>query len=74
MDEADTIEVLEKRAARAPSFSSDMLRNKVFGGYDSDLEFQLLNFAMAPLYKEQFDPDADLHNALRTICVAEPHN
>ncbi|KAL2210537.1 alpha/beta-hydrolase [Sarocladium strictum] len=72
--EADAIKVLEKRAARAPSFSSDMLRNKVFGAYDSDLEFQLINFAMAPLYKEEFDPDAGLRNALTTVCVAESHN
>lgn len=58
----------------APSFSEDMLRNKVFGAYESDLEFQLVHFASMPLYKEVFDPNAALRGSLHTVYVAESHS
>lgn len=51
-----------------------MLRNKVFGAYESDLEFQLVHFASMPLYKEIFDPDAGLKSSLSTVYVAESHS
>ena len=51
-----------------------MLKNKVFGAYESDLEFQLISFAMLPLYREDFDPDAALKNFLDVVCVAESHS
>ncbi|TDZ53795.1 Proline iminopeptidase [Colletotrichum trifolii] len=59
---------------KVPSFSVDMLRNKVFGAYESDCEFQLVYFAMLPLYREVFDPDAGLKSALDGVYVAESHN
>ncbi|GKT70729.1 alpha/beta hydrolase fold protein [Colletotrichum tofieldiae] len=51
-----------------------MLKNKVFGAYESDREFQLIYFAMMPLYKETFDPDAALKSNLDGVYVAESHN
>lgn len=51
-----------------------MLRNKVFGAYDSDEEFRLVHFASMPLYKEVFDPDAALEGCLGTVYVAESHS
>ncbi|KAJ4387340.1 hypothetical protein N0V93_007929 [Gnomoniopsis smithogilvyi] len=72
--EEGAIETLKGRLAKAPSFSEDMLRNKVFGAYESDLEFQLVHFASMPLYKEVFDPDAALRGSLSTVYVAESHN
>lgn len=51
-----------------------MLRNKVFGAYESDVEFQLVHFASMPLYKETFDPDAGLKSSLSTVYVAESHS
>ncbi|KUI66322.1 Proline iminopeptidase [Cytospora mali] len=72
--EEGAIETLKKRLAKAPSFSEDMLRNKVFGAYASDLEFQLVHFASMPLYKEVFDPDAALKGCVNNVYVAESHN
>lgn len=51
-----------------------MLRNKVFGAYESDREFQLIYFAMMPLYREVFDPDAALKSNLDGVYVAESHS
>lgn len=51
-----------------------MLRNKVFGAYESDLEFQLVHFSSMPLYKEVFDPDAALKGCLDNVYVAESHS
>ncbi|EFQ35322.1 hypothetical protein CGRA01v4_13388 [Colletotrichum graminicola] len=72
--EAGAIKTLEERIHRVPSFSVDMLKNKVFGAYESDREFQLIYFAMMPLYKETFDPDAALRSNLDGVYVAESHN
>ena len=52
-----------------------MLRKKIFAaGLESDLEFQLISFAVAPLYKEVFDPDAALEACLGNTYVAESHS
>ncbi|KAJ0343625.1 hypothetical protein COL154_006154 [Colletotrichum chrysophilum] len=72
--EAGAIKTLEERIHKVPSFSVDMLRNKVFGAYESDREFQLIYFAMMPLYREVFDPDAALKSNLDGVYVAESHN
>ncbi|KAK1585742.1 Alpha/Beta hydrolase protein [Colletotrichum navitas] len=72
--EAGAIKTLEERIHKVPSFSVDMLKNKVFGAYESDLEFQLIYFAMMPLYKESFDPDEALRSNLDGVYVAESHN
>ncbi|KAK2758403.1 proline iminopeptidase [Colletotrichum kahawae] len=72
--EAGAIKTLEKRIHKVPSFSVDMLRNKVFGAYESDREFQLIYFAMMPLYREVFDPDAALKSNLDGVYVAESHS
>ncbi|KAK2012025.1 alpha/beta-hydrolase [Colletotrichum eremochloae] len=72
--EAGAIKTLEERIHKVPSFSVDMLKNKVFGAYESDREFQLIYFAMMPLYKETFDPDAALRSNLDGVYVAESHN
>ncbi|KAF4830889.1 Proline iminopeptidase [Colletotrichum tropicale] len=72
--EAGAIKTLEERIHKVPSFSVDMLRNKVFGAYESDREFQLIYFAMMPLYREVFDPDTALKSNLDGVYVAESHN
>ncbi|KAK1526676.1 hypothetical protein CPAR01_13204 [Colletotrichum paranaense] len=72
--EAGAIKTLEARIHKVPSFSVDMLKNKVFGAYESDREFQLVYFAMMPLYRETFDPDAALKSNLDGVYVAESHN
>lgn len=73
-DEAGAIKTLEARIHKVPSFSVDMLKNKVFGAYESDREFQLVYFAMMPLYRETFDPDAALKSNLDGVYVAESHS
>ncbi|WQF81168.1 Putative alpha/beta hydrolase-1, peptidase S33 [Colletotrichum destructivum] len=72
--EAGAIKTLAERIHKVPSFSVDMLKNKVFGAYESDREFQLIYFAMMPLYRETFDPDAALKSNLDGVYVAESHN
>lgn len=51
-----------------------MLTNKVFGAYESDLEFQLVHFASMPLYSEVFNPDNALKSCLKNVYVAESHS
>ncbi|KAJ5740865.1 Alpha/beta hydrolase fold-1 [Penicillium malachiteum] len=68
------IRTLEQRASRAPSFSINFLREKVFGRFESDIEFQLVMFAAAPLYSEKFDAEAALKNNLSTVFYAKAHN
>ncbi|KAI1498038.1 Alpha/Beta hydrolase protein [Biscogniauxia marginata] len=72
--EEDAIKILEQRMSRAPSFSVEMLKNKVFGTFESDSEFSLVHFAMLPLYSESFDPDAALNSVLNNVYNAEAHN
>ncbi|KAK7949250.1 uncharacterized protein PG986_010136 [Apiospora aurea] len=72
--EEDAIKVLEQRLDRAPSFSVRMLREKVFGRFESDLEFRLVHLAMMPLYSEAFDPDQGLRSCLGNVYNAEAHN
>ncbi|KAI0596939.1 Alpha/Beta hydrolase protein [Biscogniauxia sp. FL1348] len=72
--EDDAIKVLEQRISRAPSFSVNMLKNKVFGAFESDLEFRLVHLAMLPLYSEKFNPDAALSSVLDNVYNAESHN
>ncbi|KAH7021307.1 Alpha/Beta hydrolase protein [Microdochium trichocladiopsis] len=72
--EEDAIKTLEQRIAKAPSFSVEMLKNKVFGAYESDLEFQLVHLAMLPLYSEAFDANAALQHCLHNVYNAESHN
>ncbi|EED17052.1 proline iminopeptidase, putative [Talaromyces stipitatus ATCC 10500] len=73
-DEEDSIKSLEKRLHKAPNFSKEMLRDKVFGAYEDDEEFKLVYFAMMPLYKEVFDANAALKACRDTVCFAESHN
>ncbi|KAH9886365.1 Alpha/Beta hydrolase protein [Xylariomycetidae sp. FL2044] len=72
--EDDAIKVLEQRISKAPSFSVRMLKDKVFGAFESDLEFQLVHLAMSPLYSESFDADATLKSVLHNTYNAESHN
>lgn len=58
----------------APSFSVEMLKNKVFGSFDSDLEFRLVHLAMMPLYSEKFDANAGLRSCLDNVYNAEAHS
>ena len=51
-----------------------MLKNKVFGAFESDLEFQLVHLAMSPLYSEAFDPNAALRSCLDNVYNAESHS
>ncbi|KAF7557574.1 hypothetical protein G7Z17_g606 [Cylindrodendrum hubeiense] len=72
--EEGAIRSLEKRLDKTPGFSVSMLRNKVFGSYESDREFQLVHFAMLPLYSEQYNADNGLRACLDTVHIAESHN
>ncbi|KAJ9145514.1 Alpha beta hydrolase fold protein [Pleurostoma richardsiae] len=72
--EEDAIRVLEQRLHKAPSFSVEMLRNKVFGAFESDLEFRLVHLAMSPLYSEAFDANAALRSCLDNVYNAKSHN
>ncbi|KAI7778945.1 proline iminopeptidase [Diaporthe eres] len=51
-----------------------MLKNKVFGTFESDMEFQLVHFAMMPLYSESFDANAGLSSCLDNVYNSEAHN
>ena len=52
----------------------DMLKNKIFGRFESDLEFCLVMNAAAPLYAEIFDPNVALQKALTTRYMAVSHS
>lgn len=58
----------------APSFSVEMLKNKVFGSFESDLEFRLVHLAMMPLYSEKFDANAGLSSCLDNVYNSEAHS
>ncbi len=51
-----------------------MLKNKVFGAFESDLEFRLVHLAMSPLYSEKFDANAALESCLTNVYNAESHS
>lgn len=51
-----------------------MLTGKIFGVFDSDLEFRLIMHAAAPLYSENFDPNAALRKNIETGFNAESHS
>lgn len=51
-----------------------MLKNKVFGAFESDLEFRLVHLAMSPLYSENFDANAALQSCLHNVYNAESHS
>lgn len=73
-DEEGAIKHLEERMAKAPNFSVDMLRSKVFGAFKDDEEFKLVHFAMLPLYSENYNADSGLRTCLSTVYVAESHS
>lgn len=58
----------------APGFSVEMLKNKVFGAFESDLEFRLVHFAMMPLYTEKFDANVGLKSCLDNVYNSEAHS
>jgi proline iminopeptidase len=72
--EMEAIQVLERRMHKAPSLSSNQLKNMIFGSFQSDAEFQLVMHAAAPLYSESFDADAALAANLKTVYFAESHS
>ncbi|KAF7516970.1 hypothetical protein G7054_g13963 [Neopestalotiopsis clavispora] len=72
--EEGAIKTLEQRLSKAPSFSIEMLKDKVFGAFDSDLEFRMVHLAMSPLYSESFDPNAALQSCLNNVYNAESHS
>lgn len=74
VEEEDAIKVLEQRVHKAPSFSVEMLKEKVFGTFQSDIEFQLVHLAMMPLYSETFDANAALASCLNNVYNAESHS
>ncbi|KAF1950180.1 alpha/beta-hydrolase [Byssothecium circinans] len=72
--EEDAIKVLAQRLHKAPSLSINQLKNKIFGRFESNIEFQLVMHAAAPLYSESFDADVALSKSLKTVYFAESHN
>lgn len=59
---------------RAPGLSTRMLRDKIFGQFGSDLEFQLIMYAAAPLYSESFNADIAFGRNLDTVFYAKSHS
>ncbi|KAL3474793.1 Alpha/Beta hydrolase protein [Aspergillus californicus] len=74
--EEQAIETLHGRLHRAPGMSISMLKDKIFGAFNSDQEFRLVMHAAAPLYTEpeNFNPDLALRRNLETVFNAEAHN
>ncbi|PLB46620.1 alpha/beta-hydrolase [Aspergillus steynii IBT 23096] len=72
--EDKAIQVLETRLNKALGLSVAMLKEKIFGRFESDIEFQLVMLSAAPLYAEKFDPDLALQKNLETVFNAESHN
>ncbi|BCS20469.1 alpha/beta fold hydrolase [Aspergillus puulaauensis] len=74
--EAEAIKTLETRLHRSPGMSVSMLKDKIFGSFESDEEFRLVMHAAAPLYAEpeNFDADRALAKNLETVFNAEAHN
>lgn len=73
-DERNAIHTLEKRAHKAPGLSINFLKDKIFGRFESDIEFRLVMYAAAPLYSERFDPDQGLKHNLDTVFYAKSHS
>lgn len=73
-EEEDAVKVLEGRLSRAPGFSLEMLKEKTFGRFESDLEFRLVHFASMPLYSESFDANAALRSCQDNTYNAESHS
>lgn len=74
IEEEDAMEILQQRITKAPSFSVEMLREKTFGVFESDLEFRLVHLAMSPLYSESFDANVALKSCLNNVYNAEAHS
>ncbi|KAI9927069.1 hypothetical protein ASPWEDRAFT_177529 [Aspergillus wentii DTO 134E9] len=72
--EESAIQVLQGRASSAPNLSINMLKDKIFGRFESDLEFQLVMYAAAPLYSQTFDAEIALKRNLETVFNAKAHN
>ncbi|KAJ5362362.1 Alpha/beta hydrolase fold-1 [Penicillium brevicompactum] len=72
--EENAIRTLEERASKAPGLSINFLKDKIFGHFESDIEFRLVMYAAAPLYSERFDPDQGLKHNLDTVFYAKSHN
>ncbi|KAJ6082990.1 hypothetical protein N7467_007125 [Penicillium canescens] len=72
--EETAIHTLEQRASKAPGLSIKFLKDKIFGRFESDLEFRLVMYAAAPLYSEHFDPDIALKHNIETVFYAKSHN
>lgn len=73
-DEDGAIKVLEGRLQKAPGLSVEMLKNKIFGAFDNDLEFRMIMHSAAPLYSEKFDANLALQKNLETVFNAESHS
>lgn len=73
-DEEEAISVLEQRLHKAPCLSVEMLRDKIFGAFASDLEFRLVMWAAAPLYSESFNANSALQGSIGTVYNAESHS
>lgn len=65
---------MEERASKAPGLSINFLKDKIFGRFESDIEFRLVMYAAAPLYSERFDPDQGLKHNLDTVFYAKSHS
>ncbi|CAI7630356.1 unnamed protein product [Penicillium glandicola] len=72
--EETAIRTLEQRTSRAPGLSITFLKDKIFGRFESDLEFRLVMYAAAPLYSENFDPELGLKQNIDTVFYAKSHN
>lgn len=58
---------------RAPGLSTGILRDMIFGQFDSDLEFQLIMYVAGPVYSESFDADVALRRNMDTMFYAKSH-
>ncbi|KAJ6602541.1 prolyl aminopeptidase [Mycena vulgaris] len=71
--EEEALATFAARLHRAPNASIEMV-HKVFSAFEDDVEFQLIMFALGPLYVETYDANAALKRNRGVIYRAETHN
>jgi len=72
--EAQALENFRQRLHKAPSASIEMVEKILSDTIIDDVELRLIWLALAPLYREQFDPNLALERTRTMHLHAETHN
>ena len=72
--EVEALANFKARIHKATSASLGMVEKMFSDQVVDDVELRLIWFALAPLYREQFDPDAALESTRTMFLHAETHN